>query len=522
MERLVVKKKFHETLQEYNFPEFFWTVLIVAFFLLPFLIMLLHFSEINWAYLDKTFLKTVVNTTLQSVTSAFFSVVLGWIGAIGISGISSNKKRSLFELIFIIPTVLPAFYIILSVMRVNSLLELSATGLPAIVVAHAFSYAGLIAVFLGRVLRLRLSSYSALCAIDGMKLSRFLITSWPLYKKEVGHFALTVFFACLASFSIPLIFGGGTRYSLEVLMYEHAVVNGQWPALWSVALIQFAVLYVFTSMVQKRMGNDFDFRAATTEETLHIPGTRIFAAIFLLFSLGIIFLGLQKTFSAHLDFLFHFRLIATDIFRAVIGSSVVLIFNFVLTELVLMFMVLYYPAKNLRQFFVRFSGVSVALTGAAALVLTDSSQSTEKYTLVVVSLGLFIFTFPAIYRLAFENIFNQMKGAVEQARVLGASPWQIYVHIFTPVFRAQGAVRWTLFSLWICGDFAFTSMVAGRPITLGALAYQYLGGYYVEASEIIMLMILFLSLFFGFLYFITFGLDRWLQKRWSARYVHTE
>ena len=97
-----------------------------------------------------SFFQVLALSSWQSFLSTLVSVSLGFLGALGL--LSLNKKKlAYFEVISVLPALLPELVILFSLIQITDAVGLFLEGLWGVVFVHGIMNAGLAAVFLNRV-----------------------------------------------------------------------------------------------------------------------------------------------------------------------------------------------------------------------------------------------------------------------------------------------------------------------------------------------------------------------------------
>ena len=110
-----------------------------------------------------------------------------------------------------------------------------------------------------------------------------------------------------------------------------------------------------------------------------------------------------------------------------------------------------------------------------------------------------------LYRLRAQTTLSDLQSQVAVAQVMGADAKTILMHIVLPQVWRPFCFLSGVAAVWISGDFAFSSLVMGRDLTLATTAQLLLGGYHLSVATVIM----WLSLSVGAITFLIFeGIGR--------------
>jgi thiamine transport system permease protein len=140
------------------------------------------------------------------------------------------------------------------------------------------------------------------------------------------------------------------------------------------------------------------------------------------------------------------------------------------------------PRGFFRRVLIGYSAPSTVLTGFAILILVPDDGLDP---LLRISLGLALILTPSFYRLRWDSVLSGLEGQRAIAGILGASNWQIFRSVILPqVWRPVFAVG-ALASLWAWGDFALSSVVAGRKVTLAMAVHALIDSYRLDAATVL-------------------------------------
>jgi thiamine transport system permease protein len=122
---------------------------------------------------------------------------------------------------------------------------------------------------------------------------------------------------------------------------------------------------------------------------------------------------------------------------------------------------------------------SAALTGYALLfVWRDFGLATY----VKIALGVVLISLPAFLRWQWDALLNGLAGQIETARTLGAGPGLIFMRVVGPQLLKPCAFAGGVTALWAWGDFALSSVVAERGVTVAMAARGLIDSYRLDAA----------------------------------------
>ena len=192
---------------------------------------------------DTEWIKVLILTIVQATLSAGGAVVVGLVGALGL--VTCQKLKRGAEVFCLLPTFLPALVCVPAWM---SLWEHTGARVPfnffMVVGVHVLIHAPLLSVFIACMLRLQTRGLAAWAFVHG-------ISKWGFLKKilfsnglkDLTLIFLLVFAFCFTSFSVPLLVGGKSGQTLEVLIASKLKHPQQWPQ--AMALFSMEALFLF-------------------------------------------------------------------------------------------------------------------------------------------------------------------------------------------------------------------------------------------------------------------------------------
>src|SRR5690606_6794187 len=90
---------------------------VAALFLFPLAILVLHIGSMNAPPLMDV-APYLRSTLIQAILSGIGAVTIGSALAVGLLHLESSRTRQIFQLFFLIPGVVPALYVVLSLLQI--------------------------------------------------------------------------------------------------------------------------------------------------------------------------------------------------------------------------------------------------------------------------------------------------------------------------------------------------------------------------------------------------------------------
>ncbi len=457
--------------------------LFILIFISPFLIIFMWSGGVEWGEVNSTQV-LLLRSFIQSFLSALCSVLLGYIGAIGLSSLKIKPYSIYF--MALLPQGLPALFIIIGSMRLFSDYPF---GLSAIVGLHVFINVGIIAVWLDSDIRRQLSFISKVSYLEGCSKLRFWWKTLPVLKNNLFMCFIFIFALSLSSFSVPLMVGGVKPWSMEIGIYQAIFSYGSWKYAMGLSLLQMLILFGITFFLRDKKNIFF----IKDREGIIFHGVKIFIAflfigpLFILLGLWTNFkLGIYQLKSVFVSLEPFIEMCMNSLFIGLaVGICLWVVFSVVL---------FYQNNKVLERFLLGFISPSGAVIGLSLIVLGYS------YEMGVLTFGLTLLFFTTLYRLGFVNRMDVIKNQIRVAELFGASKMHIFKSIQLPQMGPSLGFLSGLGALWSVGEFAVTGMYLRNNRTLSLLAEHLAASYRLEAASILLLFIFMIGvgLFFIF------------------------
>ena len=473
---------------------------IAALFVFPFVAVIARSSALELPPVGEIAM-VFSSTAWQAGLSAIFALVLGVIGAMGILSLEGRRARAL-EILAVMPNAVPVLILLLAVMKIFPW----ARGVAGIVFVHVLLNAGLLSVALAQAMREKLGGFAELAWVEGASRRRFLArVALPLLKADLALMFFFVFAICFASFAVPLAIGGSRATTVEVLIYEKIRISGDWSEAIGLALLQTLAILAFAWFLRAAKS----ISLAAREVALPLMQNRFGLAV-AIFPCAILLLGLfDGVIDGTRQVLAMAPLIA-DLPALVAGSIVVGFGAGGCTVLLLLAIAYVRPAGAFRAALSGYAAPSSVLVGFALLI---AWRELGLATYFKIALGVALLTVPSFQRFRWDTRLGSLEGQVTTARTLGASAWQIYARVIFPQVIRPAMFLGGLAALWAWGDFALSSVVAERSLTLAMAARGLMDTYRLEAAT----FLIWLVILGGFATFAVFiGVGRVLGQKPQA------
>lgn len=476
--------------------------LMVFLLLSPYVLLISQFS-LNLQIHSEDFLWALKNTLLQSLGSSLMSVFLGIAGGLGLlwlRRVAKAKTYFWFEKLLLLPTILPSLFVVVACLGV---LQPFPYGKVGVVVIHTIINIGLVSVLFSQIAINKLSSLGTLALVEGAQRSQFLRVGVLGYlSPDIFYLFVYIFSVSMASFNVPLLVGGSSGTTLEVLIYENLVINQNWSQALALSLIQMVIiggLGLFNR--PSHLGLDLKADQALLELAEWKWG--------LLFPVGAFLITVcPPLFSipSGLAQLKVLQVTLVELARPAIMSLSIGLLTGVLLFFLLFCSCLTFLSRGWRRFILLYVPPSGILMGFAFFIL---SRWIHLSIVGQILLGLSIIYFVSLYRLAIASPLASLRGQVEVATVLGATPISILNKIIFPQVLQPMIFAAAIGSMWASGDFALSTVLSSDDFHLALVVKSLAGSYRLDAAQALM-FILYLVAMICFVFWWRLGdvLDR--------------
>lgn len=478
-----MKVKFVNTLEPKSLR--FCSFFLVLFFFSPYLILLSQFSlssELNFF----EFFYVMKNTLILSIGSAASSLFFGILGGMGLIWSSRQKfianRKYGFDKIFLLPSVMPSFFVIISVLNVFSIISVQFPfGKVGVIIIQTLIHVGLVSVLFKNVVEKKLGTLGSLCLIEGA-------SRWQFFRVGIlGYLApdllilfIYVFMSSMTSFNVPFIVGGFSGKTLEVLIYEKLVMEQNWSLALTLSIFQLGVL-AFLTTFQRWSHSDLNIQQQN--HLLHLVEFKWglivpFASLFILLYSPI---QAWSTGIHQIQFLALNNINFATLFMHSFFISLVVGFLLFLLSL----LVIYLQEINMIESVLRVYMSPGPILLGFCFILIEKWVSLPLLLIFLLGMGIMFFT--GLYRMILDSPLQSLKKQSETARVLGATPLQIMLKIILPQMRSSLVVLTSMGSLWAIGDFAFSKVVSSEDYHLSMLIKSLSNQYRLDAAQVLSL-----------------------------------
>jgi thiamine transport system permease protein len=475
-------------------------VLVIVIFILPFLTLI---SKIGLAgnINSVDFFWALKNTLFQSFFSSGFIVFFGVWGALGLLFLEkkATKNYSAIESLLLVPNTLPSLFIILSALYIISPFPFGRSG---VILVHTLINIGLASYTIKNLIKSKVGQMAELALIEGASFWSFLWTGILTFLKSELFFIYIFFFSvCFASFQIPLVLGGSSGTTLEVLIYEKILIDNDLAQALSLTLIQslsVLLLTYFTKVSTAPLSyTEAQFQLIEKPSGIFLPF--LATLIVLIAPIKAIPNGFFQIQAIHFPFS-DLPLLIIQSFLISFGTGILIFFFGMCTG--------YFVEKNyFQKFFQSYLAPSPVIMG---VFIYSFSYFYKLPAFLSLAFILSILWFSNLYRLYISPSLSALKTQCQVAKTLGASPRLIFFSITLPQIASSLGRAAALAALWASGEFALSSFISGEDFHL-AMVIKTLSSHYRLSSSLLLSWIL-LAVGVG-CYLIFIGVSRVISRK---------
>ena len=431
----------------------------------PYFLGIVFFPRPEWPDSDE-FFWAFKNTFLQAAGSSLLALAGALLLLLGLLRLP-EKVRTGVSWLLLVPSFFPPLFLLLVFF---SMLDPFPMGLKGIILIQGFMNAGLVAVMFIRFFEANIGGLFESAQIWGCSRSLFLRRNFPLWGPEAISLLLFVFTVSVASFSIPLMVGGGHGTTVEILIYEKIRIFGAWGQAVSLSLIQLAMMFVFLFLPSAKLNFE-----KSREVNLRYWGHPL-GYLFLLFYVGLfwcpLFLNIPSSFSA----IFAIEGLWDQMLTLLLPTFLL---AFAVGVICLgLFLCLSWggPENRIPRLMRGWLAPSTSFLGFIFLYISQEGS----WLAYVASLVLIFF--PVLYRLGMDRALENLRRQFEISRTLGASSILIWRKILVPQVWQISCLLAGVAAIWSMGEFALGQIILAGPRTLALLSQSLLSSYRVNAS----------------------------------------
>lgn len=431
------------------------------------------------------------NTLLQAAGSSFFTVVFGLWAGMGLLWARSRVSRFWFrflELLFVLPSLLPSLFVLISCLTV---IDPFPFGRMGVILVHTLMNVGFVGFLFQEHFETKLAAISELALIEGASVGRFFrFGVLGSLQSEILSIFLFLFSLYLGSFSIPLMVGGQSGTTLEVYIYEKLVIEKDWSTAVTFSLIQVILLLTVLAFLPKKATKSFSGRHRVRLELLESWGGLCFPLFSSLLILLPPLLSFKKGFHQLGSLGFNggelIEPLKNTLFLSLGGglTFAALSFLFILT--------MEFPWC--RRFLSVYQGPPAVIVGILFFGLSAWLGPWFKLPVELqLILGFIFIYYPALFRMGLGAHLKNWGQLIEVSQVLGATPWKTTKEIVWPLAIRPIAFISGVGSMWVCGDFALSSMLTSQDFHLGLWAKSLAGSYRLDAAGLLLFCLYLIS-----------------------------
>ncbi len=449
---------------------------LVLFLVFPFVFLIYQFRIVGLPDMGE-FWWAFKNSFIQSFFSAVLSLVLGFWAATGLIGISGTRyawSRPFLEILCLLPNFLPPLFILLSILNA---IDPFPMGLSGIIIIHTLMNFGLTAILLVGIFESKVGTLAELAYVEGA--SRWLFYTkglFPYLKKDLFLLGLFVFVVCFGSFAVPLIVGGGRGTTLEVLIYEKIRLSNDWGGAVLIAFVQ--SLFIFSlSLVAGRGQSAWNARPS------NLSLLKGYSGIVLILGVSAVYLiGYVQGFIEGLPMISTLYDLQSALAWNFLGSLAIGLTTGLCCFFILMLIAFVSPKKWFGRFL---SGYVAPSTALACFCLLIMGPNEGLYPFLKIPLALVLLSITSLFRMGWDSELQKLEPQVTVAYTMGASSWQCFREVLLPQLLTRAGLLSGLASVWACGDFAVSRILAHRDVTLAMTTETLMSSYRLHQAIVL-------------------------------------
>ncbi|MEY4617517.1 MAG: hypothetical protein RJB66_2477 [Pseudomonadota bacterium] len=458
---------------------------ILVFFLMsPYALLLSQFS-LPFSMNGEDFFWAFKNTLLEALGSSVLSVILGCGGGLGLLWLRrklTTKTYSVLEILFLLPTVLPSLFVVVSCL---GFFQPFPYGKMGVILIQTVINVGLVSVLFSRLCLSKLSALGDLSLIEGAGRAQFLRVGVLSYLgPDIFYLFLYLFSMSMASFNVPLLVGGTSGTTIEVLIYENLVIAHNWSQAISLSLFQMVILGSLGLWIRP---SNFGFEFKESHALLELAEWK-WGLIFPALACFVILVPPIFSLPSGLLQLHFIKVQWGDLIRPALMSLLLGLLTGLILFLFLCGASIVFLFKGWRQFAMAYTPPSGILMGFSFFIL---ARWIDVGVFTQIVLGLTLMFFVSVYRLSLATPLASLRGQIETASVLGANPFETFRSIVLPQIWQPLTFATAIGAMWACGDFALSSILSSEDFHLALMVKSLAGGYRLDAAQALMWLLYF-------------------------------
>lgn len=440
----------------------------------------LDLSEVLWV---------LKNSLLQSLGGSLVALFLGLVMSTGLVWVRSSSCSFIYpwlypsiEKLCLVPCVVPSFYVIIAAFQ---MVEPFPMGFLGVVFIHALLNAGLCAVLISRNVLGVLARQSQVAWVMGV--SRWMHWTrviFPSLLSPMVKLFLFVFSLTFTSFTVPLLVGGASGTTLEVLIYERLRFDGDWNSAFLLSIIQVFIILGLSwiSGWRERPSSSFGFGAVPLFGSPWSLIVIIFLNSWIIFSyMGGVIDGFER-----LAELLEMKETLLGAFVSTLVTTLIVSLGIYVAVMAIVFVG---PQTWVTKFLWGYMTPTTTLIGFGLIMLTRHFDLIRFQFLEWsrLGIGLWILFFPTLLRWGGFDILHDIERFRQQSFVLGASRSQTFFSVLRPLASQRAGLIAGLGAFWVSGEFALSGILLNSSSTLGIVTEGFISSYRLGLGTLVSL-----------------------------------
>ena len=451
---------------------------LTIFFLFPLIYLLTKFNSLS-AVNPIELMQALKISVFQSAAATLICVAAGLPSAIAFNNLSLRLQKAA-KLFLILPQALPVIFTILIVFSIINPFPMGNVG---VIILFCVVNFGLSVIVLAEAIRQKIGRSALVGEIYGIN----RMTFWnkilmPAIFKDIIRCFYLVFVFCFASFSIPLVAGGGRSVNFEILIYEKIFVQTDWNSAVSLAIMQSLFVFLLAmpaSSVRNKISADSYLNSKLLKSNFGY--LLIFGYVFL-YAVGY-FQGLIQSLS-YIDFVSTY---ADELWSALVGSMHLFFMMSGFSLLIIYLVVRSFVSHEKMPLILNYLSPSTVVVGFSIYLLFAGGGRLDSYKFIF---AFSILALPALFKLFIQSRLQQLTFQVKSAKIFGLTHDSIIFKIIYPQIKKSIGLFLSVQAFWILGDYSISRAIGLQTSTLGLVAESFLSGYRLQAAYLISALIL--------------------------------